>query len=141
MPRPFTELTPAQLAEVETLAAVLSTQQMADYFGIGRTTFYALMDRDPEVAERYKRGRAKAVGAVAQSLIAKARGGNVVAMIFFLKTQGGWRETDRHEQVAAPTINVIDSFEPESPRERLAKMIDRLADRQSQTIDGEAVER
>ena len=59
MPQPFTELTEAQKAEVETLAAVLNTQQMADYFGIGRTTFYGLMQRDPEVAERYKRGRAR----------------------------------------------------------------------------------
>lgn len=27
------------------------------------------------------------------SLVTKARAGNVTAMIFFLKTQGGWRET------------------------------------------------
>ncbi len=33
------------------------------------------------------------MGAVAQSLITKARAGNVTAMIFYLKTQGGWRET------------------------------------------------
>lgn len=91
--RPFKELRPDQLAEVETLAAVLTVAQMADYFGIGRTTFFSIVNRDPEVAERYKRGRARAVGAIAQSLVSKARAGDTTAMIFFLKTQGGWRET------------------------------------------------
>ena len=110
MPQPFTELTDVQMAEVETLAAVLSAKQMADYFGMGRTTFYNLMNREPEVAERYKRGRARAVGAVAQSLIAKARTGNVTAMIFFLKTQAGWREVDRHKHVTAANITVVDSY-------------------------------
>lgn len=100
MPRTPLTLTDPQRAEVETLAAVLTAQQMADYFGLGRTTFFALLDRDPDLAERYKRGKARAVGAVAQSLVSKARAGNVTAMIFYLKTQGGWRETV--EVVPAP---------------------------------------
>ena len=93
MSRPFIALTDAQRAEVETLAAVLNAEQIADYLGFGRTTFFALLNRDEDLAERYKRGKARAIGAVAQSLVTKARAGNVTAMIFFLKTQGGWRET------------------------------------------------
>lgn len=93
MGRSTLSLTPEQIAEVETLAAVLSTEQVADYFGIGRSTFYAMLGRDPEIAERYKRGKAKAVGAIAQTLISKARAGDTTSMIFYLKTQGGWRET------------------------------------------------
>jgi len=83
--RPKT-LTEAQKAEVETLAAVLTAEQIADYFGIGRTTFFAMMNRDEEIAERYKRGKAKAIGAIAQSLISKARAGDTTSMIFYLKT-------------------------------------------------------
>jgi hypothetical protein len=98
-PPPCTGLTEAQRAEVETLAAVLTSAQIADFLGIGRSTFYRLLERDPELAGRYKRGKARAVGAVAQSLVTKARAGNVTAMIFFLKTQGGWRET---VEVAVP---------------------------------------
>lgn len=86
-------LSPAQMAGVETLAAVPNAEQIADYFGIGRTTFFAMIRRDAEIGERYKRGKARAVGAIAQSLLAKARGGDTASMIFFLKTQGGWRET------------------------------------------------
>jgi DNA-binding CsgD family transcriptional regulator len=91
--RPLTTLTDAQRAEVETLSAVLNAEQIADFLGIGRTTFFALLARDEDLSERYKRGKARAIGAVAQSLVTKARAGNVTAMIFFLKTQGGWRET------------------------------------------------
>ncbi len=95
--RPEIELTEDQIKEVETLAAVLSTGDIADYFGIGRTTFYALMERNPDISERYKKGRAKAKGAIAGSLIQKARAGELGAQIFYLKTQCGWKETQSLE--------------------------------------------
>ena len=66
------------------MAAVLTADQVADYFGIGRTTFFNMIARDPEIAERYKRGKAKAIGAIAQGLIQKARAGDTASMIFYL---------------------------------------------------------
>jgi len=90
-------LTDAQRAEVETLAAVLNADQIADYFGFGRTTFFALMEREPDIGERYKRGKSKAVGRVAQSLLTKALAGDTTSAIFFLKTQGRWSETQKLE--------------------------------------------
>lgn len=90
-------LTDEQIVQVEALAAVLSSEQIADYLGIGRTTFYALMERNPEIAERYKKGRARAVDEVARGLIEQAKSGNVTAAIFYMKTQGGWREKQEVE--------------------------------------------
>jgi hypothetical protein len=94
-------LTEKQRAEVETLAAFLSAEQVADYFGIGRTTFFAMMERDADIAERYKRGKSKVVAKVAQGLIQKALSGDTTSAIFFLKTQARWRETERHEITGA----------------------------------------
>lgn len=91
--RPPIVLTDEQVAQTEALGAVLSVEQIADYFGIGKTTFYAIMERQPEVRERYKKGKAKAIGAVAQGLLQQARDGNTTAAMFYLKTQAGWRET------------------------------------------------
>lgn len=91
--RPLTVLTEDQIIQVESLGAVLSTEQIADYFGIGRTTFYQIMERQPEVSVRYKRGRAKAIGFVSQGLLKKAREGDNSAAMFYLKTQAGWKET------------------------------------------------
>ena len=115
--RPRAELTVDQLAEVETLAAVLTVAQMADYFGIGRTTFFSILNRDADVSERYKRGRARAVGAIAQSLVTKARAGDTTAMIFFLKTQGGWRET---VEVETREVDADSTFQ------KLTEMLNRM---------------
>lgn len=95
--RPPKDLTEEQKAQVEALAAYLSVEQVADYFGIGKTTFYSMMQRDPVIAERYKRGKARAIGAVAQGLLQKARNGDTTSAIFYLKTQAGWRETTHLE--------------------------------------------
>lgn len=100
--QPFS-LDEAQKAEVETLAAVLTTEQIADFFGIARRTFYSLMERDEDIAARYKKGRARAIGAIAQTLISKARAGDTIAMLFYLKTQGGWREADRMPNLGEDT--------------------------------------
>ena len=93
MGRKAKELTDEQKAQVEALAAYLTQEQIADYFGIGRTTWFAMLEREPDVSERYKRGKAKAICAVAQGLIQQARAGDKVAAMFYLKTQAGWRET------------------------------------------------
>jgi hypothetical protein len=107
--RPKTELTPDQVRELETLAAVLNQAQIADYLGIPDRTLRAIMERDENVSAAYKRGRAKAIGAVSQSLLKSARDGNTTAQIFYLKTQAGWRETAAdHAELPPLTINVVD---------------------------------
>ncbi len=121
-------LADAQKAEVETLAAVLSVDQIADYFGIGRTTFYALLQRDHDIAERYKRGKARAIGAVANSLITQARAGNITAMIFYLKTQGGWRETSVLEHAGLAEATSSD----DTARRKLLAIVNGFAERMAQ---------
>jgi IS30 family transposase len=93
MPPKQRVLTDEEREQVEKLAAYLSQEQIADYLGIGKTTWFAIMSRDPDVSERYKRGKARAIGTVAQGLLQKARNGDTASAIFYLKTQAGWRET------------------------------------------------
>ena len=101
MARKARKLDDGEIAQVEALAAYLSQEQIADYFGIGRTTWYAILDRQPEVAEHYKKGKAKAIGKIAQSLIKQAMDGDKVAAMFYLKTQAGWRETQGHDHTSS----------------------------------------
>jgi hypothetical protein len=93
MPRPRRTLTEKQQAEVETLAAFLSIEQMADYFGVSERHMHNMMDRDESIRAAYKRGRSKAIGKVAQGLLQKALAGDTTSSIFYLKTQARWRET------------------------------------------------
>ena len=109
--RPAKSLTPEQIAQVEALGAVLSVEQIADYFGVGKTTFYAIMERQTEVSERYKKGKAKAIGSVAQGLLQQARDGNTTAAMFYLKTQAGWRETNQIDHTSSDG-----SMSPKEPR-------------------------
>lgn len=90
-------LSEEQKAEVPTLAAVLTSEQIADYFGIGKTTWFAILERDEEVSELYKKGKAKAIANIASNLIKKAQSGDLGAQVFYLKTQAGWKETQRLE--------------------------------------------
>lgn len=95
--RPRTVFTEKQVNQVEALASVLSIAQIADYFGIGYGTFRDIKARQPEISDAYKRGRAKAINDVASGLLQKARDGDTTSAIFYLKTQAGWRETNRTE--------------------------------------------
>ena len=99
--RPLIVFDAAQTAQVEALAAVLSKGQMADYFSISETTLREVESRQPEVFDAYKRGKAKAIGNVAKNLISQAQNGNISAAIFYLKTQAGWSEVQKHELTGA----------------------------------------
>ena len=119
MGRPPVSLSEAQKAEIETLAALLSVQQIADYLGIARSTFFALLERDADIARRYRRGKAKAIAHVANGLLQRARAGDNTAALFYLKTQAGWRETIQVEE--PPTVRTTGA------RERLAAFLNNKA--------------
>jgi hypothetical protein len=112
--KPQKTLTPEQVLEVGTLSAFLSQEQIADYFGIARNTFIAICERQPEVFEQYKKGKARAIGTVAKGLIKQAMEGNTSAAMFYLKTQAGWRETSVQEitgkdgaTLQTPVFNIV----------------------------------
>ena len=123
MARPAIMLSPDQVQEVETLAALLNQDQIADYFGVSRTTFRAICARDDEVSVRYKRGKAKAIAHVANGLLQKARTGDTTSMIFYLKTQAFWRELDRMPNAEPDEVRG-------DGRDRLQKLLDQIAERQ-----------
>ena len=101
MAQPKKTLTEEQIIQIEGLGAVLSIEQIADYLGMSKVTFYAIMERQPEVGERYKKGKAKAIGTVANGLLKQAREGNTTAAMFYLKTRAGWRETQQIDHTTA----------------------------------------
>lgn len=95
-PHILVELTPEQLDMVEEKAAYLTTEQIADLLGIGRSTFYNIRQRQPEVGKRYEMGKARKIVSFAEQLEKKGFGevdkGDTTALIFFLKTRARWSE-------------------------------------------------
>lgn len=100
-------LTDDQIIEVKALAAYLSIEQMADHFGISRTTFYTIMERQPVVAVQYKSGKAAAITDMATSLIMQARAGSAAAAMFYLKCNAGWKETNTVEHTGSLDLKEI----------------------------------
>jgi hypothetical protein len=102
-------LSDEEIIQIEALGATLSLEQCADYFGISKVTFYKIMERQPDVAERYKKGKAKAIELVATGLITQALNGITAASCFYLKTQAGWKETQvqEHKQEGAFNMNML----------------------------------
>lgn len=90
-------LTDEQIEQLEVLGALLTVEQIGDYFGLSRASMFRIFDRQPDARRRYKTGRAKAVAGLAQNVLTRARAGDNACAFFYLKTQGGWRETNRLE--------------------------------------------
>ena len=84
------------IEKVEKLAASHTLDQIAEYFGIGKTTFKDIRKRQLDVDVSYKMGKAKEIETFYDHLKEKALGitdkGDNACLIFFLKTKGGWSE-------------------------------------------------
>jgi hypothetical protein len=113
MGRKAKEFTEKELAQFEALAAYLTLEQIADYFGVSRKTIQNMRKRDDELDTIYKKGKALGIAKVGGALMDNCLAGNVTAQIFFLKTQAGMRETDRVNDEAAPDLNI--SFSVNEP--------------------------
>ena len=110
--RPIIELTDEQVIQVKALAQYLSKEQIADYLGVARSTFDAILERDEQVFIHYKKGKASAIANVAKGLVQQAIEGNMTAAIFYLKSQAGWRETQVVDNTSSdgsmkPVFNII----------------------------------
>lgn len=82
------------LKQVEALAANgLTQQQIADSLGISERTLRNRKGDFADFADAIKRGKAKGIAIVTNKLMEKIKMGNTTAMIFFLKSQAGWKET------------------------------------------------
>ena len=91
------------IKKIEELAPYVPTEQIAEFFCIGRATFYDILKRQPEVAGRYKAARVKKTVRFAQQLEKKALGecskGELNAIIFYLKTRARWSEAVPEAQI------------------------------------------
>ena len=90
--RPPVVLNDEQIKEVEELAASMTIQQIADYFGISETTFKSLKNRVSDLSDSYKKGKSKGIKEATNLLWVNMKAGDTTSIIFYLKTQAGWNE-------------------------------------------------
>ena len=88
--------------KVEQLAAQgLTVEQIAYCLNVGRSTLYERMGSEADVLDAIKRGRAKGIDTITNSLFQSAEGGNITAQIFYLKNRQPDEWRDRREVTGA----------------------------------------
>lgn len=108
--RPSISLSDEQIKEVAELAeSGLNCDQIANYFGIGETTFFELRKKDSRISEAYKKGRSAGLKKATGLLWSKMLDGDTTSIIFYLKTQGRWSEKNN--------LNIISEDGSMSPNE------------------------
>lgn len=105
-----------QLQQITQLAAQgLTVKQVAHSIGIGPTTFFERQKKMPELKEAIEAGRSKGLATITNALFQKAKKGDNVAMIFYLKNRDrdSWGErppaADDDAQPLQITINTVDA--------------------------------
>lgn len=82
-------------------AAGISHEQIAAVMQISADTLTKYYDQELSTA------KSKVIAKVAGTLVNKALKGDNTCMIFYLKTQGGWRETQHHEVTGKDGKDII----------------------------------
>ena len=89
---------PIDLKKVEEYAqANDSEEEVARALGISYSTLRRRKASYEQFEQALKRGKAKANIFVGGKLMQACREGNITAIIFYLKTRAGWKETQRIE--------------------------------------------
>lgn len=110
--RPPLEITPELISKAEALAAQgLTLEQIASVLGIHVATLYDKKNKFAELDEAIKRGRDKGIATIANALFNKAKSGDNVAMLFYLKCRAGWREQEA-ETKELPAI-IVNTYKPD----------------------------
>ncbi len=107
-----------ELRQIERLARFHTQDEIAEILEISSKTLRRKVQSDARVLSSYKKGKAKLNGAIARTLIFKALSGDTTCMIFYLKCQAGWRETDP-KQVEPSKIANLSEKQLEQERKRM----------------------
>lgn len=87
------QINPDHILTIEEMAGNGATlDQIAAVLEIAPRTLDVWLQRE-DIRRCYNRGKYKAINQIAGKLYSKALSGDVACMIFYLKTQAGWRET------------------------------------------------
>ncbi len=96
-PKPW-EPSAEEIAKIRLYAGLGSTQeQIATMLGKSVDT----LTRNEAARKALSEGKAETLAKVAGALVRKALNGDTASAIFYLKTQGGWKETSVQETTGA----------------------------------------
>ena len=90
---PETSLDAETLSKMEDWAPYLTLNQLAACLNMPASTLYQAITQQPVARAVWEKAKSGAILSVAKSLYQKALEGNMTACMFYLKSQGGWKDT------------------------------------------------
>ena len=85
----------------------MSVEQIAGYFGICKTTYYQIAKRQPELLERFKRGKSNRIAQYTKIVHEHIINGDKDLLKFYLRTQAGWTDKKLEPTTTElPPINI-----------------------------------
>jgi hypothetical protein len=92
-PKPRLKITSEMLEEVKVLSGRgLTQEQIYKYYRVSNATWYNYIQKYPELGNAIAEGRSKTISFVSGKLMELIKLGNLSAIIFYLKTRGGYTE-------------------------------------------------
>lgn len=88
----------------------LTIEQVADNIGIGKTTIYEWMKKNPNIANALKIGADEALMIAENALFTLVKKNNLGAIIFFLKNRSNGKWRDGHDIYTIGPEEVTESF-------------------------------
>ena len=112
--------------------ALRQTVQLHTTVGTPQEAIAQILGIDPKTLRKHYRdeldlSRAKANATIGGALFNKAKGGDTAAMIFWMKTQAGWRERLEHSGPNGGPIQTEDVSPADKVRARLDAIRSRAA--------------
>ena len=108
--KPAFNPTDEQIKEIEMLAGLgLTKYLLQGYFGVNKDTWLKAEKRNPELRRAFTRGQSKTIARVSGKLYDKIMAGDLKAIIFYLRTRGGWSEKYSPESdcnIFEPVVNI-----------------------------------
>jgi hypothetical protein len=118
------EFSDEMIRKIETLAAQGMSQDQISYaLGISKGTYFKEKRNNPTINDVWSRGKAMGIAKVSNALFQAAMGGNVTAMIFWLKANAGWRDVSSVEMTGKDGGPIEVSDAKERLHEKLEKLV------------------
>jgi len=114
--RPRKECPPDAADRIERVAAEgASIGGIASSFGVSANTFNGWLEEQPSLKEAIDRGRERERHVLHSGLVQAAKKGNIVAMMFLLKSRHGYREGDQGDTAnrVSITFSLPGALKPE----------------------------
>ena len=88
----------------------LTIEDIAANMGIGKTTIYEWMKKNPDITDALKIGAEEALMIAENSLFTLVKEKNLGAIIFFLKNRSNGKWRDRHDVYTTESEEITESF-------------------------------